>query len=83
MANAVMQTGRSNGTRGDNYDYAFKVSSVRSVVRVCIQNLPETIRCTVSEWLGVCCLRLFIPMCFLQDFRFQLTRVFQLLVLVS
>ncbi|XP_065065964.1 ras-related protein Rab-26-like isoform X1 [Rhopilema esculentum] len=25
MANAVTQTGRSNGARGENYDYAFKV----------------------------------------------------------
>ena len=31
MANAVMQTGRSNGTRGENYDYAFKVSYIRPV----------------------------------------------------
>ena len=28
MANAVMQAGRTNGTRGENYDYAFKVRNI-------------------------------------------------------
>lgn len=33
MANAVMHTGRSNGGRGENYDYAFKVSGEIRPVR--------------------------------------------------
>jgi len=38
MANAVMQTGRSNGTRGENYDYAFKVMLIgdSGVGKTCI-----------------------------------------------
>ena len=51
MANAVMPTGRSDGTPGENHEYAFRVSYIRPVFLFKSFCYKQVFNC---EWVGVC-----------------------------